>query len=114
MPLAEVTVGAGDQLETPASAASWMLVYCDAQPAGRSSLLPTAALLQYNGRCRSFTTGTPAPAAPVLDRGRALDPSVTARAAFNPIMNNLHLPSTSRSMATGWNFPLGIDGFRYG
>jgi NADPH-dependent glutamate synthase beta subunit-like oxidoreductase/NAD(P)H-flavin reductase len=28
-------------------------------------------------------------------------------------MNNLHLPSTNRSMATGWNFPLGIDGFRY-
>ncbi len=28
-------------------------------------------------------------------------------------MNNLHLPSTSRSMATGWNFPLGIEGFRY-
>ena len=28
-------------------------------------------------------------------------------------MNNLHLPSTSRSTATGWNFPLGIDGFRY-
>src|SRR6476620_5148064 len=28
-------------------------------------------------------------------------------------MNNLHLPSSSRSMATAWNFPLGIDGFRY-
>src|SRR5271163_3394445 len=28
-------------------------------------------------------------------------------------MNNLHLPSTSRSTATSWNFPLGIDGFRY-
>src|SRR6516225_4710108 len=29
------------------------------------------------------------------------------------MMNNLHLPSTSRSMATAWNFPLGIEGFRY-
>ena len=28
-------------------------------------------------------------------------------------MNNLHLPSSSRSMATAWNFVLGIDGFRY-
>src|ERR1700722_19501651 len=28
-------------------------------------------------------------------------------------MNNLHLPSSSRSTATAWNFPLGIDGFRY-
>ncbi len=28
-------------------------------------------------------------------------------------MNNLHLPSTSRNSATAWNFPLGIDGFRY-
>ena len=28
-------------------------------------------------------------------------------------MNNLHLPSTTRSMATAWNFPLGIEGFRY-
>src|SRR5262245_47260646 len=28
-------------------------------------------------------------------------------------MNNLHLPSSSRSMATAWNFPLGIEGFRY-
>ena len=28
-------------------------------------------------------------------------------------MNNLHLPSTSRSTATAWNFPLGIEGFRY-
>jgi NADPH-dependent glutamate synthase beta subunit-like oxidoreductase/NAD(P)H-flavin reductase len=28
-------------------------------------------------------------------------------------MNNLHLPTTSRSTATSWNFPLGIDGFRY-
>src|SRR4051794_39177012 len=28
-------------------------------------------------------------------------------------MNYLHLPSTSRSAATAWNFPLGIDGFRY-
>lgn len=28
-------------------------------------------------------------------------------------MNNLHLPSSSRSMATAWNFSLGIDGFRY-
>src|ERR1019366_6178899 len=29
-------------------------------------------------------------------------------------MNYLHLPSSSRSTATTWNFPLGIDGFRYG
>src|SRR4051794_15924529 len=29
------------------------------------------------------------------------------------IMNYLHLPSSSRSAATSWNFPLGIDGFRY-
>src|SRR5437870_3529090 len=28
-------------------------------------------------------------------------------------MNNLHLPSNSRSAATAWNFPLGINGFRY-
>jgi NADPH-dependent glutamate synthase beta subunit-like oxidoreductase/NAD(P)H-flavin reductase len=28
-------------------------------------------------------------------------------------MNNMHLPSSSRSMATAWNFPLGIEGFRY-
>ncbi len=28
-------------------------------------------------------------------------------------MNNMHLPSNSRSVATTWNFPLGIDGFRY-
>jgi NADPH-dependent glutamate synthase beta subunit-like oxidoreductase/NAD(P)H-flavin reductase len=28
-------------------------------------------------------------------------------------MNNLHLPSSSRSTATAWNFPLGIEGFRY-
>src|SRR5262249_12918142 len=28
-------------------------------------------------------------------------------------MNYLHLPSSSRSTATAWNFPLGIDGFRY-
>jgi NADPH-dependent glutamate synthase beta subunit-like oxidoreductase/NAD(P)H-flavin reductase len=28
-------------------------------------------------------------------------------------MNNLHLPSSSRSAATAWNFPLGIEGFRY-
>ena len=28
-------------------------------------------------------------------------------------MNNLHLPSGSRSTATAWNFPLGIEGFRY-
>src|SRR6516164_1457728 len=28
-------------------------------------------------------------------------------------MNNLHLPSSTRSMATTWNFPLGIEGFRY-
>ena len=28
-------------------------------------------------------------------------------------MNNLHLPASTRSMATAWNFPLGIDGFRY-
>ncbi|OAI39996.1 hypothetical protein AYO40_00880 [Planctomycetaceae bacterium SCGC AG-212-D15] len=28
-------------------------------------------------------------------------------------MNYLHLPSSSRSTATTWNFPLGIDGFRY-
>ena len=28
-------------------------------------------------------------------------------------MNNLHLPSSPRSMATAWNFPLGIEGFRY-
>ena len=29
------------------------------------------------------------------------------------IMNYLHLPSSSRSTATAWNFPLGIEGFRY-
>src|SRR4029079_11209909 len=29
------------------------------------------------------------------------------------IMNYVHLPSNSRSQATAWNFPLGIDGFRY-
>ena len=28
-------------------------------------------------------------------------------------MSFLHLPSASRSTATGWNFPLGIPGFRY-
>src|ERR1700726_3527636 len=28
-------------------------------------------------------------------------------------MNYLHLPSSSRSTATAWNFPLGIEGFRY-
>jgi NADPH-dependent glutamate synthase beta subunit-like oxidoreductase/NAD(P)H-flavin reductase len=28
-------------------------------------------------------------------------------------MNNMHLPSSSRSMATAWNLPLGIEGFRY-
>src|SRR5947209_293321 len=28
-------------------------------------------------------------------------------------MNNMHLPPSSRSTATAWNFPLGIDGFRY-
>src|SRR5271170_5222071 len=28
-------------------------------------------------------------------------------------MNNLHLPSSSRTTATAWNFPLGIEGFRY-
>jgi NADPH-dependent glutamate synthase beta subunit-like oxidoreductase/NAD(P)H-flavin reductase len=28
-------------------------------------------------------------------------------------MNNVHLPSSSRSMATAWNFSLGIEGFRY-
>ena len=28
-------------------------------------------------------------------------------------MNSMHLPSSSRNMATAWNFPLGIDGFRY-
>jgi NADPH-dependent glutamate synthase beta subunit-like oxidoreductase/NAD(P)H-flavin reductase len=28
-------------------------------------------------------------------------------------MNNVHLPSSPRSMATAWNFPLGIEGFRY-
>src|SRR5215472_6765980 len=28
-------------------------------------------------------------------------------------MNNVHLPSSSRSMATAWNFPLGVEGFRY-
>jgi NADPH-dependent glutamate synthase beta subunit-like oxidoreductase/NAD(P)H-flavin reductase len=28
-------------------------------------------------------------------------------------MNYLHLPSGSRDTATTWNFPLGIDGFRY-
>jgi NADPH-dependent glutamate synthase beta subunit-like oxidoreductase/NAD(P)H-flavin reductase len=28
-------------------------------------------------------------------------------------MNYLHLPSSTRSAATSWNFPLGIDGFRY-
>src|SRR5437016_6221019 len=28
-------------------------------------------------------------------------------------MNYLHLPSSSRSAATSWNFPLGIEGFRY-
>ncbi len=28
-------------------------------------------------------------------------------------MNYLHLPSSSRSTATTWNFPLGIEGFRY-
>jgi NADPH-dependent glutamate synthase beta subunit-like oxidoreductase/NAD(P)H-flavin reductase len=28
-------------------------------------------------------------------------------------MNYLHLPSSSRSTATSWNFPLGIEGFRY-
>src|SRR5882672_3219545 len=28
-------------------------------------------------------------------------------------MNYLHLPSSSRSAATAWNFPLGIEGFRY-
>src|SRR5205085_9872445 len=31
----------------------------------------------------------------------------------DPIMHSLHLPSSSRSMATAWNFPLGIEGFRY-
>src|SRR4029079_10793021 len=29
------------------------------------------------------------------------------------IMNYVHLPSNSRSAATAWNFPLGIEGFRY-
>src|SRR3954454_22373092 len=28
-------------------------------------------------------------------------------------MHYLHLPSSSRSAATAWNFPLGIEGFRY-
>jgi hypothetical protein len=28
-------------------------------------------------------------------------------------MNNMHLPTSSRSTATAWNFPLGIEGFRY-
>ncbi len=28
-------------------------------------------------------------------------------------MNNMHLPSSSRGMATAWNFPLGIEGFHY-
>jgi NADPH-dependent glutamate synthase beta subunit-like oxidoreductase/NAD(P)H-flavin reductase len=28
-------------------------------------------------------------------------------------MNYLHLPSSSRSTATTWNFPLGLEGFRY-
>src|SRR4029450_9964337 len=28
-------------------------------------------------------------------------------------MNYLHLLSSSRSTATAWNFPLGIEGFRY-
>jgi NADPH-dependent glutamate synthase beta subunit-like oxidoreductase/NAD(P)H-flavin reductase len=28
-------------------------------------------------------------------------------------MNYLHLPSSLRSTATAWNFPLGIEGFRY-
>ena len=28
-------------------------------------------------------------------------------------MNYLHLPSSSRDTATAWNFPLGIEGFRY-
>ena len=28
-------------------------------------------------------------------------------------MSYLHLPSSSRSTATAWNFPLGIEGFRY-
>src|SRR5437870_1228449 len=28
-------------------------------------------------------------------------------------MNYLHLPSGSRNTATAWNFPLGIEGFRY-
>ena len=28
-------------------------------------------------------------------------------------MNYLHLPSSSRSTAMAWNFPLGIEGFRY-
>jgi NADPH-dependent glutamate synthase beta subunit-like oxidoreductase/NAD(P)H-flavin reductase len=28
-------------------------------------------------------------------------------------MNYLHLPSSLRSAATAWNFPLGIEGFRY-
>ena len=28
-------------------------------------------------------------------------------------MNNMHLPSSTRSLATAWNFPLGIEGFRY-
>ena len=28
-------------------------------------------------------------------------------------MNYLHLPSSLRSKATAWNFPLGIEGFRY-
>src|ERR1700734_1044163 len=28
-------------------------------------------------------------------------------------MNYLHLPSSLRSTATSWNFPLGIEGFRY-
>src|SRR5262245_54365226 len=28
-------------------------------------------------------------------------------------MNNLHLPLNLRSEATAWNFPLGLNGFRY-
>ena len=28
-------------------------------------------------------------------------------------MNYLHLPSSLRSTAATWNFPLGIEGFRY-
>jgi NADPH-dependent glutamate synthase beta subunit-like oxidoreductase/NAD(P)H-flavin reductase len=28
-------------------------------------------------------------------------------------MNQMHLPTSSRSMATSWNFPLGIEGLRY-